>query len=228
MDLTQPESYHPWKSPSIQSAVSCLMSWTICCIFLMILWTSSALDDRFRQQRSSNSSHRWLCSRRRKSITAWFCRVACLVVSSSARRSESANDVILACLATQHSSCDNSPRALAADTHSKNMVIATTFGLDQCTISELLVGSKFLKSLFLWAELWALVLVHQSMIWVLLGVNRLSFPMVHGPLIRREGMPAHALSPQMRKNRLGRAWGLLSGVDDISTWEIFLHQFFAV
>lgn len=130
-DASQPESPQFLKMFPSQSSVSTLMLEMRPCSSCIFEWMVLLLDDKLRQQRPSKSSQQWPCASNRKSIATRFWMVACLVISSSARRLLRAADVRFACFTTQHSRWPNSPRALAAATHGKKMETATLFDFDQ-------------------------------------------------------------------------------------------------
>lgn len=145
-------------------------------------------------------------------MAALFCRVACLVIFLSDRRSLKAVDVKLACLATQHSRWPNSPRAFAAATQGKKMETAGLFVLAQGIISASQFSSTSFTLLFWMAELF---LIFQLSVWVWLGANSNNWLSVHGPPVRQEGIPAHTQSPQMTEVPLPSFWWFPSSMEGL-------------
>lgn len=217
------EDIHPVRPQFLnvfwnQSSLSSLIEWTISFILLMEAWILWLLSDRLKQQNPSNFSQLCPCTKRRKSMAAWFCRVACLVASSSSRSLLRAADIKFTCFATQHSWWLNWLRAFAAATRSKKAEMAALFGRHQCTISESQCSSKSLILHFWMAEL--LDSDCQFKIWVWFGENRDSCPMVQRPPKRQ----AQALSPQIKKVPFGSLSGCWFSLDGMFKWVMVLHH----
>ena len=136
MEVHHPVNPQPLNVSLNQSSDSCFTCPIKVFMSRRAAWMLGAFKVRFRQQSPSNSWHSCPCSSRRKSMAARFWSVACLVICSSSRREVMAVDVKFACLTTQHSRWPNSPRALAAATHGRNMDTAILFDLAQWKISE--------------------------------------------------------------------------------------------
>lgn len=136
-------------SQSNPSTFSCLI-WS--CICLMGEWMLWLCEDKLKQQNPLNSSYPCLWANNKKSMAALFWRVACLVVSSSPRSWVSAPDTKSACLPSQHSRWESSPRAFATATPGTKIEAATLSEYDQSNTSLLQFGSNSCSKRFWWAN----------------------------------------------------------------------------
>lgn len=76
----------------------------------------SEWSDKFMQHIPSRTSHLCPCAKRRKWIAALFCKVACLIESTSVSKGEREDSVALVCLASQHPNLFNLAKAWALAT----------------------------------------------------------------------------------------------------------------
>lgn len=129
--------------------------------------------------------------------------VACLVISSSDKRSLRAVEVRFASFATQPSNQPNSPMLFAAKIHGRRTVVAVPLSLDQWTISELQSVSNCLRSLFWIANLCVLFFICQCIKICSIGGKQTQLAKGAWTSTQTRGRPAHLCLHVLKTHLLG-------------------------
>lgn len=156
------------------------------------------------QHMPSNSSQPCPCASSKKSTAARFCRVACLIESTSVSNPDKASKVELVCLASQQPNLFNNPNALPATTPGTKKDAKTCFSKFQKVRASSQSLAKECKDRLSWvACVW-----FKSM--VKFGASIVRRPIVHGPPTVRESNAGHVQSPQMTNIPQGTLHGEFS------------------